>query len=48
VRDHLGLRTESTSNNTADFELTKAVTTLPREAVAAVNRQLSHRPPRHL
>lgn len=38
VRDHLGLRTEATSNNTADFGLAKAVDTLPqlREAMAAV------------
>jgi hypothetical protein len=38
VRDHLGLRTEATSNNTADFGVAKAVHTLPqlREAMAAV------------
>jgi hypothetical protein len=38
VRDHLGLRTEATSNNTADFGIAKAVDTLPqlRTAMAAV------------
>jgi hypothetical protein len=38
VRDHLGLRTEATSNNTADFGVPKSVDTLPqlREAMAAV------------
>jgi hypothetical protein len=38
VRDHLGLRTEATSNNTADFGVAKALDTLPqlREAMAAV------------
>jgi hypothetical protein len=38
VRDHLGLRTEATSNNTADFGVAKAVDTLPqlRQAMAAV------------
>ena len=38
VRDHLGLRTEATSNNTADFGVAKSLDTLPRlrEAMAAV------------
>jgi len=38
VRDHLGLRTEATSNNTADFGVAKAIDTLPqlRDAMAAV------------
>jgi hypothetical protein len=38
VRDHRGLRTEATSNNTADFGVAKAIDTLPqlRAAMAAV------------
>lgn len=38
VRDHLGLRREATSNNTADFGFAKSVDTLPqlRTAMAAV------------
>lgn len=38
VRDHLGLRTEATSNNVADFGVPKAIDHLPqlREAMAAV------------
>lgn len=38
VRDHLGLRTEATSNNTANFGVAKSIDSLPqlREAMAAV------------
>ena len=38
VRDHLGLRTEATSNNVRDFGVPKAIDALPqlREAMAAV------------
>jgi len=38
VRDHLGLRTEATSNNVTDFGVPKATASLPqlREAMAAV------------
>jgi hypothetical protein len=38
VRDHLGLRTEATSNNVADFGVPKAIDQLPqlRQAMAAV------------
>jgi hypothetical protein len=44
VRDHLGLRTEATSNNVRDFGVPKAIDALPqlREAMAAVtDRYLS-------
>lgn len=36
VRDHLGLRTEATSNNVADFGVAKSLDALPqvREAMA--------------
>ena len=47
VRDHLGLRTEATSNNVADFSVPKAVNSLPqlRTAMAAVtDRYLTVQP----
>jgi hypothetical protein len=41
VRDHLGLRTEATSNNVADFGVPKAIDQLPqlRQAMAAVTER---------
>ena len=41
VRDHLGLRTEATSNNVADFAVAKAIDSLPqlRTAMAAVTHR---------